>query len=202
MNNNDYLGQYLDLTKEDGDENAQIEIVRIIGEKGIDKNGKIYPFSVLDTFQKLNYIGLAPEIAAELAAIDPSLVSEQKRVSDHPKIDNITSGISSSSEPATVQQPSPTEKEPLDEIAQFIKTAVNLSKKKGEKSNISLMIDIEFPFDIEKVALACSDICGEDSKILNELFKYSNISLDTIRKAAVKALMQPVKSPDKEITKV
>ena len=226
-----YLGRWDKIGVPEGDDTVTIEVSRIDAQRRLafTTNGTVIPLETLEAdYEKLEPEYMDPEKLNELRAmINGDLRSEVKSSAAKQPItedivgtgkmssiivpsSTVPSFVPSSTVPSFGQEgvlnSAPT---PTNELEQFVKQAIELSKKKKETSELPISINIKFDFDILKVVGGCATLTtGSDEDILKAIFKFNPVNQSAIIEAIIKELLSPTdyeeefdKTLDEELNK-
>ena len=222
MSTQHYLGRWDKIGVPEGDDTVTIEVSRIDAQRRLafTTNGTVIPLETLEAdYEKLEPEYMDPEKLNELRAmINGDLRSEVKSTAVKQPITEEIVGtdkmpsiiVPSSTVPSFGQEgfhnndPTPT-----NELEQFVKQAIELSKKKKETSELPISINIKFDFDILKVVGGCATLTtGSDEDILKAIFKFNPVNQSAIIEAIIKELLSPTdyeeefdKTLDEELNK-
>lgn len=222
MSTQHYLGRWDKIGVPEGDDTVTIEVSRIDAQRRLafTTNGTVIPLETLEAnYEKLEPEYMDPEKLNELRAmINGDLRSEVKSTAAKPPITEEIVGTNkmssiiapSSTVPSFGQEEfsnnAPT---PTNELEQFVKQAIELSKKKKETSELPISINIKFDFDILKVVGGCATLTtGSDEDILKAIFKFNPVNQSAVIEAIIKELLSPTdyeeefdKTLDEELNK-
>ena len=216
-----YLGRWDKIGVPEGDDTVTIEVTRVDAQRRLafTTDNTVIPLETLEVnYEKLEPEYMDPEKLTELQAmINGDLRSEVKTpvtkrpisedivgtvspqiLSSRPPIQFVKEDIAGSNDPT-----------PSNELEQFVKQAIELSKKKKETSELPISINVKFDFDILKVVGGCATLTtGSDEDILKAIFKFNPINQSVIIEAIIKELLSPTdyeeefdKTLDEELNK-
>lgn len=217
-----YLGRWDKIGVPEGDDTLTVEVSRIDAQRRLafTTDGTVIPLETLEAnYEKLEPEYMDPEKLNELRAmINGDLRSEVKSTAAKQPITEEIVGtdkmpsiiVPSSTVPSFGQEvfsnnvPTPT-----NELEQFVKQAIELSKKKKETSELPISINIKFDFDILKVVGGCATLTtGSDEDILKAIFKFNPVNQSAVIEAIIKELLSPTdyeeefdKTLDEELNK-
>ena len=217
-----YLGRWDKIGVPEGDDTLTVEVSRIDAQRRLafTTDGTVIPLETLEAnYEKLEPEYMDPEKLNELRAmINGDLRSEVKSSAvKQPITEEI---VGNNKMPSTIV-PSLTVQSfgqegflnsaptPTNELEQFVKQAIELSKKKKETSELPISINIKFDFDILKVVGGCATLTtGSDEDILKAIFKFNPVNQSAIIEAIIKELLSPTdyeeefdKTLDEELNK-
>lgn len=221
MSTTHYLGRWDKIGVPEGDDTITIEVSRIDAQRRLafTTNGTVIPLETLDAdYEKLEPEYMDPEKLNELRAmINGDLRSEVKSTAKQPITEDIVGTgkmssiiVPSSTVPSFGQEGFPNNAPtPTNELEQFVKQAIELSKKKKETSELPISINIKFDFDILKVVGGCATLTtGSDEDILKAIFKFNPVNQSAVIEAIIKELLSPTdyeeefdKTLDEELNK-
>lgn len=201
-----YLGRWDKIGIPEGDDTITIEVTRIDAQRRLafTTDGTIIPLETLEAnYEKLEPEYMDPEKLNELRAmINGDLRSEVKSTVIKPTITEDIVGTTT--EQFIGKCPigplgkngivNNNDQTPLNELEEFVKQAISLSKKKNETSELPINITVKFDFDILKVVGGCSTLTtGSDEDILKAIFKFNPVNQSAIIEAIIKELLSPTK---------
>lgn len=199
-----YLGRWDKIGVPEGDDTITIEVFRVDTQRRLafTTDGTAIPLENLEAnYEKLEPEYMDPEKLNELRAmINGDLRSEVKPTVAKPTVTEDIVGTAT----AQVIGPCPTgplgregveginDPTPSNELEQFVKQAIELSKKKKETSELPISINVKFDFDILKVVGGCATLTtGSDEDILKAIFKFNPVNQSAIIEAIIKELLSP-----------
>lgn len=203
-----YLGRWDKINVPEGDDTVTVEVTRIDAQRRLafTTDGTAIPLETLEAnYEKLEPEYMDPEKLNELRAmINGELRSEVKSSAVNQKVTEDIVGTPSTQfveqypkdqlgKDGDIGNNTPT---PSNELEQFIKQAIDLSKKKKETSELLIKINLKFDFDILKVVGGCTTLTtGSDEDILKAIFKFNPVNQSVIVEAIIKELLS---TPDYE----
>ena len=217
-----YLGRWDKIGVPEGDDTLTVEVSRIDAQRRLafTTDGTVIPLETLEAnYEKLEPEYMDPEKLNELRAmINGDLRSEVKSIAVKQPITEEIVGtdkmpsiiVPSSTVPSFGQEVVPNNAPiPTNELEQFVKQAIELSKKKKETSELPISINIKFDFDILKVVGGCATLTtGSDEDILKAIFKFNPVNQSAVIEAIIKELLSPTdyeeefdKTLDEELNK-
>lgn len=217
-----YLGRWDKIGVPEGDDTLTVEVSRIDVQRRLafTTDGTVIPLETLEAnYEKLEPEYMDPEKLNELRAmINGDLRSEVKSTAVKQPITEDIVGTGkmssiigpSSTVPSFGQEVVPNNAPiPTNELEQFVKQAIELSKKKKETSELPISINIKFDFDILKVVGGCATLTtGSDEDILKAIFKFNPVNQSAVIEAIIKELLSPTdyeeefdKTLDEELNK-
>lgn len=199
-----YLGRWDKIGVPEGDDTVTIEVIRVDTQRRLafTTDGTALPLETLEAnYEKLEPEYMDPEKLNELRAmINGDLRSEVKSTATKPTVTEDIVGAA----PVQIIGPCPTgplgqegvegikDPTPSNELEQFVKQAIELSKKKKETSELPISINVKFDFDILKVVGGCATLTtGSDEDILKAIFKFNPVNQSAIIEAIIKELLSP-----------
>lgn len=199
-----YLGRWDKIGVPEGDDTVTIEVTRVDAQRRLafTTDGMAIPLENLEAnYEKLEPEYMNPEKLDELRAmINGDLRSEVKSTAKTPTVTPDIVGTapvqpivqcptSSLVQEGVVDNDAPT---PSTELEQFVKQAIELSKKKKETSELPISINVKFDFDVLKVVGGCASLTtGSDEDILKAIFKFNPVNQSAIIEAIIKELLSP-----------
>ena len=203
MSTKTYLGRWDKIGIPEGDDTVTIEVIRIDTQRRLafTTDGTGIPLETLEAnYEKLEPEYMDPEKLNELRAmINGDLRSEVKQIITTTVVTPDIVGtfpvqINEHNQTSLTKESVSDNNDitPSNELEQFVKQAIELSKKKKETSELPISINIEFDFDILKVVGGCATLTtGSDEDILKAIFKFNPVNQSVIVEAIIKELLSP-----------
>lgn len=212
INANDYLGVWVDQMADDSTA-ANIECIKVDTEKMIAEFSNGQRISVIDLDTSGRYVKprpwfTAPEIAGDIAsrgfqkplseqAVQSDILGDLSKIGRRKPEESQqfvqrenTAQPQEGVQTAATTDPIPSEIDG-DPVAQFIDSAIRISRKTGAHTTIPVTIPLNIDFDIINVIKMSMQIGASDVEILQRILKYIHISIPKVKNLIAQELMEP-----------